>query len=286
MCLWKKQLIKGASACNFPIHKSIIDLTPDQNNILWNGNEYFLGIKAFFKDIESQTYKIQYRVMLAKFRGRTACDQCNGTRLRPDTEYVKIADKSIGNLLQMNIKNLFEHFQQYKPSKQDTQIASRILLEINNRLQFMVDVGLEYLSLNRFSNTLSCCESQRINLTRSLGSNLTGSLYILDEPSVGLHPHDTGRLINILKYLRDLGITRFAVEADPSIEPAVPAQRRRPDRSRALQQTFASAAAYDKWFNGEVSAAVAEADHPSTQWVSGESASSAWARRRKALLAQ
>ena len=212
MSAWKKQLIKGAPKCDFPIHKPIADFTKEQYKTLWTGNQYFHGIHDFFKDVESQTYKIQYRVMLAKYRGRTACDQCNGTRLRPDTEYVKIGDKSIGDLLQMTIKNLYEHFAQLKTDKHDTQIASRILLEINNRLQFMVDVGLDYLSLNRFSNTLSGGESQRINLTRTLGSNLTGSLYILDEPSVGLHPHDTGKLINILKYLRDLGNTVIVVE--------------------------------------------------------------------------
>jgi excinuclease ABC subunit A len=228
MSWWKKELIKGAPKCDFPIHKPIIDLTKEQYKMLWEGSPYFQGINAFFKDVESQTYKIQYRVMLAKYRGRTACDQCGGTRLRPDTEYVKVGNKSIGDLLQMTIKNLYEHFQSLSPSpngegsssktnrvrldKHDTQIASRILLEINNRLQFMVDVGLEYLSLNRFSNTLSGGESQRINLTRTLGSNLTGSLYILDEPSVGLHPHDTGKLINILRYLRDLGNTVIVVE--------------------------------------------------------------------------
>ncbi|HOY41552.1 MAG TPA: excinuclease ABC subunit UvrA [Chitinophagales bacterium] len=212
MSIWKKDMIKGAAKCDFPIHKPIIDLSKEQYKILWNGNEYFQGINAFFKDVESQTYKIQYRVMLAKYRGRTACDQCGGTRLRPDTEYVKVGEKSIGDLLQMTIKNMYEHFRLLKIDKHDTQIASRILLEINNRLQFMVDVGLEYLSLNRFSNTLSGGESQRINLTRTLGSNLTGSLYILDEPSVGLHPHDTGKLISILKYLRDLGNTVIVVE--------------------------------------------------------------------------
>jgi excinuclease ABC subunit A len=212
MSLWKKELIKGAPKCDFPIHKPIIDLTKEQYHTLWNGNACFQGINAFFKDVESQTYKIQYRVMLAKYRGRTACDQCNGTRLRPDTDYVKVGGKSIGDLLHMTIKNLYEHFAQLKTEKHDTQIASRILLEINNRLQFMVDVGLDYLSLNRFSNTLSGGESQRINLTRTLGSNLTGSLYILDEPSVGLHPHDTGKLISILKYLRDLGNTVIVVE--------------------------------------------------------------------------
>ncbi|MFN8296567.1 MAG: excinuclease ABC subunit UvrA [Chitinophagales bacterium] len=212
MSAWKKQLIKGAPKCDFPIHKPIADFTKEQYKTLWTGNQYFHGIHDFFKDVESQTYKIQYRVMLAKYRGRTACDQCNGTRLRPDTDYIKVGDKSIGDLLQMTIKSLYEHFEQLKIDKHDMQIASRILLEINNRLQFMVDVGLDYLSLNRFSNTLSGGESQRINLTRTLGSNLTGSLYILDEPSVGLHPHDTGKLINILKYLRDLGNTVIVVE--------------------------------------------------------------------------
>lgn len=212
MSWWKKQLIKAASACNFPIHKPIADFTKEQYQTLWNGNTHFLGIHAFFKDIESQTYKIQYRVMLAKYRGRTACNTCNGTRLRPDTEYVKIDDKTIGDLLQMTIKDLYAHFQQLILDTHDTKIATRILAEINNRLQFMMDVGLEYLSLSRFSNTLSGGETQRIHLTRTLGSNLTGSLYILDEPSVGLHPHDTGKLIQILKYLRDLGNTVIVVE--------------------------------------------------------------------------
>lgn len=212
MSAWKKQLIKGAAKCDFPIHKPIAELSKEQYKTLWNGNEYFQGINAFFKDVEAQTYKIQYRVMLAKYRGRTNCDECNGTRLRPDTEYVKIAKLSIGELLQMSIKQLYEHFNSLKLDANDAKIATRILIEINHRLQFMMDVGLEYLNLNRFSNTLSGGESQRINLTRTLGSNLTGSLYILDEPSVGLHPHDTGKLINILKYLRNLGNTVIVVE--------------------------------------------------------------------------
>lgn len=212
MSWWKKQLIAGAPSCQFPIHKPISDFTPEQYKTLWQGNAYFQGINAFFKEVESQTYKIQYRVMLAKYRGRTACDDCQGTRLRPDANYVKVGDKTMGNLLQMTIKQLHAHFSQLKLEKTDLKIANRILTEINNRLQFMVDVGLEYLTLNRFSNTLSGGESQRINLTRTLGSNLTGSLYILDEPSVGLHPHDTGRLITILKYLRDLGNTVVVVE--------------------------------------------------------------------------
>lgn len=212
MSAWKKQLIRGASKCDFPIHKPIAELTPAQYKTLWDGNEHFQGIRAFFKDVESQTYKIQYRVMLAKYRGRTACDQCNGTRLRPDAAYVKISGKSIGELLLMTIRQLHAHFTAMQLDTHDNSIASRILLEIRNRLQFMMDVGLDYLTLSRFSNTLSGGETQRINLTRSLGSNLTDSLYILDEPSVGLHPHDTGRLISVLRYLRDLGNTVIVVE--------------------------------------------------------------------------
>jgi len=218
MSVWKKQFIRAAIQFNFPIHKPIVDLSKEQYKQLWNGNEYAQGINAFFKEVESQTYKIQYRVMLSKYRGRTNCGQCDGTRLRPDTNYVKVGDKSIGELLQLSVIELFNFFQEIDCNSQkyltndEQKIANRLFLEIKNRLQFMVDVGLEYLTLNRFSNTLSGGESQRINLTRSLGSNLTGSLYILDEPSVGLHPHDTGKLIRILKYLRDLGNTVIIVE--------------------------------------------------------------------------
>lgn len=212
MSWWKKQLIKGAPKTDFPIHKPIAQLSKEHYELLWNGCKEFYGIRDFFKDVESQTYKIQYRVMLAKYRGRTYCDVCSGTRLRPDTAYVKIGGKAIGELLSLPVKDLYAFFQGLKLSARDKQIASRILTEIFNRLQFMMDVGLDYLTLSRFSNTLSGGESQRINLTRSLGSNLTGSLYILDEPSVGLHPHDTGRLINVLKYLRDLGNTVVVVE--------------------------------------------------------------------------
>ncbi len=212
MSWWKKQLIKGAPKQDFPIHKPIAQLTKEQYELLWNGCKDFHGIKDFFKDIESQTYKIQYRVMLAKYRGRTYCDVCNGSRLRPDTEYVQLQQKTVGELLQLPIKDLYDFFQKLKLDDREKKIANRILTEVNNRLQFMMDVGLDYLTLSRFSNTLSGGETQRINLTRSLGSNLTGSLYILDEPSVGLHPHDTGRLINVLKYLRDLGNTVVVVE--------------------------------------------------------------------------
>lgn len=214
---WKTQFIKGSATHQFPIHKPIVDLDKQQYDLLWNGGNGFLGIHDFFKDVESQTYKIQYRVLLSKYRGRTVCTTCNGSRLRPDTNYVKINTKNIGELLLMSIRELKLFFDELKLNESEAKIAKRILIEINNRLQFMSDVGLEYLTLNRFSNTLSGGEAQRINLTRSLGSNLTDSLYILDEPSVGLHPHDSNNLINILKYLRDLGNTVIVVEHEEEI---------------------------------------------------------------------
>lgn len=209
---WKKQFIKGAAIVDFPIHRPIMDLSKEQLNFLWKGGPGFLGINDFFKDVESQTYKIQYRVLLSKYRGKTDCPECKGSRLRADTEYVKINQKSIGDVLQMSIKDLKSFFDNIVLTEKEQHIAKRILLELRNRLQFMSDVGLEYLTLNRFSNTLSGGEAQRINLTRNLGSNLTDSLYILDEPSVGLHPDDTGKLIAILKHLKNLGNTVIVVE--------------------------------------------------------------------------
>jgi excinuclease ABC subunit A len=214
---WKEQFIKNAEKIDFPIHTPIMDLTEDQFKQLWYGSKPSLGIRQFFNEVESQTYKIQYRVLLSRYRGRTVCDECHGTRLRKETQYVKVNDKNIGQTLMMTISELHDWMKTLKFSEHDQKIASRILLEINNRLQFMIDVGLEYLSLNRFSNTLSGGESQRINLTRTLGSNLTGSLYILDEPSVGLHPQDTSRLIKVLKHLRDLGNTVIVVEHEEEI---------------------------------------------------------------------
>ena len=214
---WKDQFIKNAEKIDFPIHTAIMDLTEDQFKQLWFGSKPSLGIRQFFNDVESQTYKIQYRVLLSRYRGRTVCDECHGTRLRKETQYVKVNDKNIGQTLMMTISELHDWMKTLQFSEHDQKIASRILLEINNRLQFMIDVGLEYLSLNRFSNTLSGGESQRINLTRTLGSNLTGSLYILDEPSVGLHPQDTSRLIKVLKHLRDLGNTVIVVEHEEEI---------------------------------------------------------------------
>ncbi|MCB9034833.1 MAG: excinuclease ABC subunit UvrA [Chitinophagales bacterium] len=217
MSWWKNQFIKGASAIDFPIHKSIAKLSKEQNDILWNGAKGFYGINAFFKDVESQTYKIQYRVLLSRYRGRTECYDCKGSRLRPDSFFVKINHQAIGDLLQMSIKELYHFFNDLFLNEHDEKIANRLLVEINNRLQFMMDVGLDYLTLNRFSNTLSGGETQRINLTRSLGSNLTNALYILDEPSVGLHPQDTTRLIKVLQYLRDLGNTVIVVEHEEEV---------------------------------------------------------------------
>lgn len=217
MGLWKEQFIKNADKINFPVHTPIMDLTDEQFRQLWFGNKAALGIRQFFNEVEAQTYKIQYRVLLSRYRGRTDCTECNGTRLRKETQYVKINSTSIGTLLNMTISDLHQWMSDLELSESDRQIASRILLEISNRLQFMMDVGLDYLSLNRFSNSLSGGETQRINLTRTLGSNLTGSLYILDEPSVGLHPQDTFRLIKVLKHLRDLGNTVIVVEHEEDI---------------------------------------------------------------------
>ncbi|MCO5229947.1 MAG: excinuclease ABC subunit UvrA [Chitinophagales bacterium] len=214
---WKQQFITSSSKNGFRIHCPIEDLTAEEYNLLWNGTSGTLGIKQFFDDVESQTYKIQYRVLLSRYRGRALCPECKGTRIRKEAQYVKINNCNIGELLSMTILELHEWFGNLSLSKYDRQIANRILLEISNRLQFMIDVGLEYLTLNRYSNTLSGGESQRINLTRTLGSNLTGSLYILDEPSIGLHPQDTNKLIKILKHLRNLGNTVIVVEHEEDI---------------------------------------------------------------------
>ena len=214
---WKKKFIQYADEINFPIHTPIIDLTEEQYDRLWNGARPALGINDFFREVESQTYKIQYRVLLSRYRGRTLCNQCKGTRLRKETQFVKINNTSIGELLKMTISDLHQWMKNIKLTESQTQIAKRMLIEISSRLQFMMDVGLDYLSLNRFSNTLSGGETQRINLTRTLGSNLTGSLYILDEPSIGLHPLDTNNLIRILKHLRDLGNTVIVVEHEEDI---------------------------------------------------------------------
>lgn len=214
---WNKALIKAAANSKIPIHKPIYDLTAAQYKLLWTGNEYFEGINAFFKEVESNLYKVQYRVLLSRYRGRTQCPDCEGYRLRKEALYVKIDGKHIGELCEWPIRDLFSWMQQMQLSDFDKEVGKRLLIEMNLRLQTMMDVGLGYLTLNRLANTLSGGESQRIQLTRLLGSNLTNSLYILDEPSIGLHSRDTQRLIAVLKNLRNLGNTVVVVEHDETM---------------------------------------------------------------------
>lgn len=214
MGLWKENFVRAARSFDFPIHTPIADLTKEQYNILWKGNRYAEGINAFFKEVEQNLYKVQYRVMLSRYRGRTECNECEGYRLRKEALYVKVGGKHIGELCQMPVKDLHEWFNNLELSEYDKKVAKRILLEINNRIKTLIEVGLGYLTLNRLANSLSGGESQRIQLTRSLGSNLTNSLYILDEPSIGLHSRDTERLIKVLEELRDLGNTVVVVEHD------------------------------------------------------------------------
>lgn len=217
MSYYKKQLLKNAHKFNFPVHKPVAELTKAQLDLLWKGNEHFEGINDFFKMLEKESYKIQYRVMLARYRGKTTCPDCRGTRLRKDANYVKIADKNISDLILMPVSDLLPFFKNLKLDEHDTKIAKRLLTEITNRLQYLSDVGLDYLTLNRVANTLSGGESQRINLATSLGSSLVGSLYILDEPSIGLHSRDTERLIKVLKSLQQQGNTVIIVEHDEEI---------------------------------------------------------------------
>lgn len=212
--LWREKLIKVASHFDFPIHKPIIDLTSAQYNLLWTGNEFFGGINEFFKEVEQNLYKIQYRVLLSRYRGKTLCPECKGYRLRKEALYVKINHQHIGELCEMPVKDLQKWFNEIELSEFDAAVSKRILIEINTRLKILTDVGLGYLTLNRLANSLSGGESQRIQLTRSLGSNLTDSLYILDEPSIGLHPRDTENLISVLKNLQALGNTVVVVEHD------------------------------------------------------------------------
>lgn len=214
---WREKLIKTADHFNFPIHKPIIDLSEKEYNLLWTGNAWFGGINDFFEEVERNLYKIQYRVLLSRYRGRTKCTSCNGYRLRKEALYVKINNRHIGELSEMPVKDLRKWFDELSLSEFDRQVASRILYEIINRLQLLCDVGLGYLTLNRVANTLSGGESQRIQLTRSLGSNLSDSLYILDEPSIGLHPRDTENLIAVLRKLQKLGNTLVIVEHDEMI---------------------------------------------------------------------
>jgi len=213
---WKDNFIRGAKKFNFPVHKPIADLTPAQYDALWEGNEHVEGINDFFREVEQNLYKVQYRVLLSRYRGRTQCTECKGYRLRKEALYVKVDGKHIGELSAMPVKYLKTWFDELdkKLSEHDKQIAKRILLEIHHRINTLLSVGLGYLTLSRLANSLSGGESQRIQLTRSLGSNLTNSLYILDEPSIGLHSRDTSNLIKVLKELRDLGNTVVVVEHD------------------------------------------------------------------------
>ena len=212
---WRKQFIKVSAGTGFPVHKAIGDLTEKQYRLLWEGVGG-IGINDFFKDVESQLYKVQYRVMLSRYRGRTTCPDCNGYRLRKEALFVKVGDKHIGELNEMPVKDLQQWFDGLEPklSEYEKQVTKRVLIEINNRLNTLLHVGLGYLTLSRLANSLSGGESQRIQLTRNLGSNLTNSLYILDEPSIGLHSRDTENLIRVLKELRDLGNTVIVVEHD------------------------------------------------------------------------
>lgn len=214
---YKHSLIMNAEAFGIPIHKPWFELSEEQKRLVWEGTEKFEGINHLFKKLEEKSYKIQNRVMLSRYRGKTTCFDCNGKRLRKETNYVKINNKSISDLITMPLDELSEFFKTIKLNEYDKKIAKRLLIEINNRLQFLQDVGLQYLTLNRASNTLSGGESQRINLATSLGSSLVGSMYILDEPSIGLHPKDTQNLIKVLKKLRDLGNTVIVVEHDEDI---------------------------------------------------------------------
>lgn len=217
MSEWKNAFIGIASKHDFPIHRPYYQLTQEQHDLLWHGCPEFPGIDGFFEWIKSKSYSIQYRVLLARYRGKTVCPTCNGSRLKADAGYVKIGGKTIGELVHMPIDQLAKWFKELKLNNEDAIIAKRLLTEINNRLSFLIEVGLPYLTLDRLSGTLSGGESQRINLTTSLGSTLVGSIYILDEPSIGLHPRDNDRLIHVLKMLQELGNTVVVVEHDEEI---------------------------------------------------------------------
>lgn len=217
MSWYRDQLVNNSHHFNFPIHKPYFELTDKQKQLIWKGNRYFEGLNSFFAELEAKAYKIQNRVMLSRYRGKTTCKNCDGKRLRPEANYVKIANATITDLVEMPLNKLTHFFKTLKLTPHDKAIAKRLLTEINNRLAFITNVGLDYLTLNRRSNTLSGGESQRINLATSLGSSLVGSMYILDEPSIGLHPKDTERLITVLKSLRNLGNTVIVVEHDEDI---------------------------------------------------------------------
>jgi excinuclease ABC subunit A len=214
---WKERLIYSADKFDFPIHKPWYKLTPEQKAIVWSGNRYFFGLNRFFEHLEEKKYKIQYRVMLSRYRGKRICPECNGERLRKEAGYVKVGGSSVTEITRMPVSEAHKFFEQIVLNGEEKEIAGRLLKEIQQRLGFLMNVGLSYLTLDRLSNTLSGGESQRINLATSLGSSLVGSLYILDEPSIGLHPRDTNLLVNVLKELRDLGNTVIVVEHEEEI---------------------------------------------------------------------
>jgi excinuclease ABC subunit A len=217
MSWYRDELVNNAYKFDFPIHKPYFQLTEEQKEVLWKGNKYFTGLNDFFKELEEKNYKIQNRVILSRYRGKTKCYSCKGKRLRVEASYVKIGGKTLSDLVDLPVKKLVTFFKELKLNEYEQKVAKRLLTEINNRLSFLVEVGLDYLTLNRNSASLSGGESQRINLATSLGSSLVGSMYILDEPSIGLHPKDTERLINVLISLRDLGNTVIVVEHDEDI---------------------------------------------------------------------
>lgn len=214
---YRDQLVNNGHKFDFPIHKPYFQLSESDKALIWKGNQYFTGLDDFFAELEEKNYKIQNRVMLSRYRGKTKCPACKGKRLKPEANHVKVDNHTISDLVDMPIKNLIEFFNGIQLSEYDQKVAKRLLIEINNRLRFLQEVGLDYLTLNRRSSTLSGGESQRINLATSLGSSLVGSMYILDEPSIGLHPKDTERLIKVLIGLRDLGNTVIVVEHDEDI---------------------------------------------------------------------
>ena len=217
MKYYRDQLVNNSHKFDFPIHKPYFELEAKHQKLLWKGNSHFKGLNAFFEELESKAYKVQNRVMLSRYRGKTKCGSCQGKRLRPEANFVKVGGASITDLVELSLKDLREFFKTLKLDTKEQEIAKRLLKEINNRLEFLSNVGLDYLTLNRRSNTLSGGESQRINLATSLGSSLVGSMYILDEPSIGLHSKDTERLINVLNALRDLGNIVIVVEHDEAI---------------------------------------------------------------------
>ncbi|HIC33131.1 MAG TPA: excinuclease ABC subunit A, partial [Flavobacteriaceae bacterium] len=217
MSWYRDQLVNNSHKFDFPIHKPYFQLSQEHKDLIWEGNQYFEGLNSFFEELESKAYKIQNRVMLSRYRGKTKCNVCGGKRLRKEASYVKVGNATITDLVEMPLSKLSNFFNQLELNDYDTKIAERLLIEIKNRLTFLSNVGLDYLTLNRRSNTLSGGESQRINLATSLGSSLVGSMYILDEPSIGLHPKDSEKLISVLKSLRDLGNTVIVVEHDEDI---------------------------------------------------------------------